>query len=41
MLEVGYLCNPLEYEKLCDEDIAREIAENIVERLKSYFVTNY
>ncbi len=39
MLEVGYLCNPLEYEMLCDEDKAREIAENTVERLQSFFVT--
>ncbi len=40
MLEVGYLCNPLDYELLCNEDKAREIAENTVERLKDYFVTN-
>ena len=39
MLEVGYVCNPVEYEILCSEDIARKIAENTVESLKSYFVT--
>ena len=40
MLEVGYLCNPVEYEILCNEDIARKIAKNTVESLQSYFVTN-
>ncbi len=39
LIEAGYVCNPLEYELLCKEDIARKIAENTVEGLKSYFVT--
>ena len=39
LVEAGYLCNPLEYEMLCQEDIARKIAENIVKGLENYFVT--
>lgn len=39
LVEAGYVCNPLEYEMLCNEDIARKIAKNTVESLKSYFVT--
>ncbi len=39
MLEVGYVCNPLEYELLCCKDIEQIIAKNIVESLNDYFVT--
>ncbi len=39
LVEAGYLCNPLEYEQLCKEDVARKIAKNIVSGLEDYFVT--
>lgn len=39
LVEAGYLCNPLEYEMLCREDIARKIAKNMVKGLENYFVT--
>ncbi len=39
LLEAGYLCNPLEYEMVCQEDIVRQFAKNIVKGLENYFVT--
>ncbi|MBQ7034858.1 MAG: family 10 glycosylhydrolase [Clostridia bacterium] len=39
LVEAGYLCNPLEYERLCQEGVARKIAKNIVLGLEDYFVT--
>ena len=39
MLEVGYVCNPVEYETLCNRDIAQQFAENIIMRINDYFVT--
>ncbi len=39
LVEAGYLCNPVEYEMLCREDIARKIAKNIRKGLEAYFVT--
>ncbi len=39
LVEAGYLCNPLEYERLCQADVARKIAKNIVLGLEDYFVT--
>ena len=40
LVEAGYLCNPVEYEMLCREDIARKIAKNIVRGLENYLVTD-
>ncbi len=39
MLEVGYICNPMEYQMLCDEDIVRKIAKNTVDGIASYFTS--
>ncbi len=39
LVEAGYLCNPLEYELLCQADIAKKIAKNILKGLRNYFVT--
>ncbi len=39
LVEAGYLCNPLEYEMLCREDITKKIAKNMVKSLRDYFVT--
>ena len=39
LVETGFMCNPLEYEKMCDMDIAEKIANNIVIGLRDYFVT--
>ncbi len=38
LIEAGYLCNPQEYELLCDADNTEKIAKNIVIGLKNYFV---
>ena len=37
LIEAGYLCNPQEYELLCDADNTEKIAKNIVVGLKNYF----
>ena len=39
LIEAGYLCNPVEYERLCQPDNAQRFAKNIVRGLKNYFVT--
>ena len=39
LIEAGYLCNPLEYELLCNADNTEKIAKNIVIGLKNYFVS--
>lgn len=39
LIEAGYLCNPVEYEKLCKPDNGQRIAKNIVRGLKNYFIT--
>lgn len=39
LIEAGYLCNPSEYELLCDADNTERIAKNIVVGLKNYFAS--
>ncbi len=39
LVEAGYVCNPLEYEMLCREDIVRKLAKNIIKGMENYFVT--
>ena len=39
LIEAGYLCNPLEYELLCNVDNTEKIAKNIVIGLKNYFAS--
>ena len=41
LVEAGFMSNPLEYEMLCDWDIAKKIAKNIVKGIDDYFVTVY
>ena len=41
LVEAGFMSNPLEYEILCDRDIAQKIAKNIVKGIDDYFVTVY
>lgn len=37
LIEAGYLCNPQEYELMCNADNTETIAKNIVIGLKNYF----
>ncbi len=39
LVEAGYVCNPVEYEMLCERDNVRKIAKNIRKGLEAYFVT--
>ncbi len=37
LIEAGYVCNPLEYEHLCQTDTRKTLCMNIIEGLKTYF----
>ncbi len=39
LIEGGYLCNPIEYEMLCEEQTASKIAMELAQGIESYFVT--
>ncbi len=39
LIEAGFICNPMEYELLCRQDIMQKIAKNIVNGIENYFVT--
>jgi len=39
LVEAGYVCNPLEYEMLCEKDNVMKMAKNIRKGIEAYFVT--